>query len=217
MEILGRCVVRTRRANDIEPLESQLGLKLAQHIDLTGDTDQSQSAKTSACAYWNKASKRVHRIRVPHALHLSSFNDEAGLRFPTIIRIRRHRDYRAIFQQFGPAARGDTHPLCAIHGFGNSHSMHPLDQTEKQLPSGSVRLPFPENEVGRTCKSCCMQMDRPCATHQNLCTDCTARGHLTLSKLLRNQPLFEAVTGIKQNAVHHGWLGPDFDSRDIFE
>lgn len=64
MEILGRCVVRTRRANHIEPLESQLGLKLAQHIDLTGDTDQSQSAKTSACAYWNKASKRMHRIRV---------------------------------------------------------------------------------------------------------------------------------------------------------
>jgi hypothetical protein len=117
VEVLGRGVVRAGRADHVEALETQLGLELAQRINLARDADHGQALEAlRARRLEQREQRRVAHLHPAHLRHVGRARHQRRPRTPPIGRITAHRQHRidrTRLEQTLADACGDAGPLCA--------------------------------------------------------------------------------------------------------
>ena len=143
MEIRRRRIVRTRRADDENPLEPQRCLERPQRMDLTRDADDGDPLVPGGPRRFEQRQQR--RIAHPHAAHLRhafGFRHDHRHRFPLVIGVGRHRQHGIDgtgAQQFFGDPRRDAGPLRARDRCLQRGAVHRLIGPEERLV-GALRV-----------------------------------------------------------------------------
>jgi hypothetical protein len=137
VEVLGCGVVRARRADDIQRLQTQFSLERAQDIGLAGDADHRQTPVARRARRFQKRKRR--RPTHPHAArkgHVGGVGDDGRQGFPAVGGVRQHGKHgidKAMLQQAGGERGGDAGPLCAGNCRGQTRAQHSVGHAEKRL------------------------------------------------------------------------------------
>ena len=143
MEAFGRGIVRTWRADDIDPAKAKRRLDRAQRIDLARDADDGDALMPRyRRRFEGGQSRRIAHAHTPALRQRCGVGDDHGFRPPAVMRISAHGEHGidlAPAQEIGGKCRGDPAPLRPVCGRVQPQALHRKgDPKECLIPQGGV-------------------------------------------------------------------------------
>ena len=137
VEVLGRRVVRARRADDVEFLQAEFRLQRPQCVDLARDADDGDARVPRI----DGGLEQLQQGRITHAHaaaggHVLRLGDKNGLGPPAVVGVGGHAEHGADqtgLQQSFPEPCRDTCPLRAFAGPFHGGAVHRHVRPEEQL------------------------------------------------------------------------------------